>query len=213
MKFQLLSLLLGITASVSAQSANQTGPFYLQIVGQKNSSIIGYASSCHTGAALEGLCYGAGQVPESQVASYQYYFNYTGSPMVDDSPVGQVIWKLPYLDQDGNEATVPQTLSLQYTSNSNVASTEFGLSGECSPGANLGFDADGKLFAWNYIDDSTFVPGIYPYPDGVGKAYYQWYVCWIYYTSYYYQAIGWSTSSPPHNPTCQPVDIQRVFPS
>ncbi|KAI1096562.1 hypothetical protein F5B19DRAFT_151455 [Rostrohypoxylon terebratum] len=213
MKFQLSSLLFGLAALASAQSANQTGPFYLQIVGQKNSSIIGYASSCHTGAALEGLCYGANQVPESQVAAYQYYFNYTGSPMVDDDPVGQVVWKLPYIDQNGNEAAEPQTLSLQYTLNSNVASTMFGISGDYYPAVYVGFDADDKLFAWNYIDDSTFVPGTSPDPSGVGKAYYQWYVCWIYYTGYYYQAVAWSTTSPPHNPTCQPVDIQRVTPS
>ncbi|KAI1213099.1 uncharacterized protein F4807DRAFT_311314 [Annulohypoxylon truncatum] len=211
MKFQLPSLLLGLAAS-AASAQNQTGPFYLQIVGQKNSSIMGYGNSCHTGAGMEGLCYGPGQVPESIVASFEYYFNYTGNTVVDDAQVGQVIWKLPYTDSNGNTALEPQTLGLQFTTDSNVASTNFGL-GECSSDLNVGFDADGKLFAWNYIDDSTFTPGTNPVPSGVGKAYYQWYVCYIYYTGYYYQAIGWSATSPPHNPTCQPVDIIQVFPS
>ncbi|KAI1460604.1 hypothetical protein F4805DRAFT_416447 [Annulohypoxylon moriforme] len=144
MKSQLSTLLLGLAATaVSAQ--NQTGPFYLQIIGQQNSSIIGYAASCHAGAALEGLCMGANQVPDSQVNSYQYWFNFTGSPSVGNFPVGQLIWKLPYTDGSGNTGLEPQALDLEYTVNSNVASTIFGLSGLYSSGLNVGFDGDGKL--------------------------------------------------------------------
>ncbi|KAI0887519.1 uncharacterized protein GGS22DRAFT_157358 [Annulohypoxylon maeteangense] len=214
MKFQLSSLLFGLAASiVSAQDTNQTGPFYLQIVGQQNSSIVGYALSCHTGAALEGLCYRAGQVPDTNAQSYQYWFNYTGYTTVDDAQVGQLIWKLPYTGGNGGSGLLPQVLSLENSVNSNVASTNFGFSGSCSQGLSVGFDADGKLFSWAYIDDSTFTPGTNPFPSGVGKAYYQWYVCWIYYSSYYYQAVAWASSTPPHNPTCQPVEIRQVFPS
>ncbi|KAI2465522.1 hypothetical protein F4781DRAFT_408876 [Annulohypoxylon bovei var. microspora] len=211
MKLQLSSILLGLAASVvSAQDTNQTGPFFLQITGQQNSSINGFANSCHAGAALEGLCYSPGEVPAVTLASYQYWFNYTGYTTVDGAEVGQVTWKLPYTDQNGNAAEEPQLLGLQYILNSNVASTLFGIS---SSGINVGFDTDGKLFGWNYYDDSTFTPGTNPAPDGTGKAYYQWYACYIYYTGYYYQAIGWAASLPPHNPTCEPVDITQVFPS
>ncbi|KAI1393770.1 uncharacterized protein F4822DRAFT_424233 [Hypoxylon trugodes] len=211
MKFQLSALLLGVaTTAVSAQNSNQTGPFYLHIVGGEGSSIDGYAGSCHAGAAIEGVCYGAGGLPDgTDNHSYIYYFNDTLTE-VDGAPVGELIWKLPYTDSDGNSATVDQILGLQYSVNSNVAAPMFGFS---YPYANIGFDADGKLFAYNYVDDSTFTPGTNPAPSGQGKAYYQWYVCWQYFTGYYYQSIAWVVSDPPHNPTCEAVTIIQVFPS
>ncbi|OTB06818.1 hypothetical protein M426DRAFT_318532 [Hypoxylon sp. CI-4A] len=209
MKFQLSSLLFGLAAAVVSAQEEQTGPFYLHITGEDGSSIDGYAGSCHAGAAIEGLCYGSGDLPTGSVSS-QYYFNVTGSSTVNGAPIGVVSWNLPYTGSDGNPASVPQSLTLQYQLNSNVAAPMFGLG---SYGTSLGFDADGKLFAWAYIDDSTFTPGTNPFPTGEGTAYYQWYVCWQYFTSYYYQSVAWATSSPTHNPTCEPVDITRVFPS
>ncbi|KAI1143983.1 hypothetical protein F5Y05DRAFT_407382 [Hypoxylon sp. FL0543] len=208
MKFQLSALLLGVAASaVSAQTANQTGPFYLHITGKEGSSIDGYAGSCHAGAAIEGFCYSAGALPEGSV-SFQYYFNYTGYTVVDGAEVGEIWWKLPYTDGNGNSAFEPQTLGLQYLPNSNVAAPMFGIS---DVAMNVGFDTDNKLFSWFYYDDSTFTPGTNPAPSGEGKAYYQWYVCWQYFTGYYYQSVGWATTTPPHNPTCEPVDITQVF--
>jgi hypothetical protein len=38
----------------------------------------------------------------------------------------------------------------------------------------------------------------------------QWYVCWQYFTGYYYQSVGWTQVGAPHNPTCEPVDITKV---
>ncbi|KAI0841659.1 hypothetical protein F5Y06DRAFT_260051 [Hypoxylon sp. FL0890] len=209
MKFQLSALLLGIAASaVSAQDANQTGPFYLHITGKENKSIDGYAGSCHAGAAIEGLCYSAGALPSSST-SFQYYFNYTGYTVVDGAEVGQVWWKLPYTDSNGNTAYAPQTMGLYYPLPiSNVAAPMFGIS---DVSLSVGFDKDGKLFTWTYYDDATFVPGTSPNPSSEGKAYYHWYVCWQYFTGYYYQSVGWSTTEPPHNPTCEAVDITQVF--
>ncbi|KAL7626387.1 hypothetical protein AAE478_003159 [Parahypoxylon ruwenzoriense] len=209
MKFQLSTALLGLAAAaVSAQSnSNQTGPFYLHITGKDGSPVDGYAGSCHAGAAIEGLCYSAGALPEGS-RSFEYYFNYTGFTTVDDAQVGQLSWMLPYIDQDGNEASVQQVMNLQFLVNSNVAAPVFGFG---SYQVQVGFDADGKLFTYNYFDDSTFTPGTNPIPSGEGKAYYQWYVCWQYFTGYYYQSVGWAQTTPPHNPTCEPVDITQVF--
>ncbi|KAI1104644.1 hypothetical protein F4804DRAFT_306347 [Jackrogersella minutella] len=210
MKFQISALLLSIAASAASAQSNQTGPFYLHITGKEGSSIDGYASSCHAGAAIEGLCYGAGAIPEGGSTSFEYYFNYSGYTAVDNAQVGQLSWKLPYTDGDGNPQSVPQVLGLQYLVNSNVAAPMFGFS---SYSMNLGFDADGKLFGYSYYDDSTFTPGTNPVPSGDGTALYQWYACWQYFTGYYYQSVGWSVTAPPHNPTCEAVDITQVFPS
>lgn len=119
-----------------------------------------------------------------------------------------MIWKLPYLNGT-EQAYVEQTMGLQYSVNSNVAAPMFGF-GSYSY-LPLGFDADGKLFAYSYLDDSTFTPGQNPGQGAEPKAYYQWYVCWQYFTSYYYQSVGWSTTDTPHNPTCEAVDITQVF--
>ncbi|KAI0115203.1 hypothetical protein F4814DRAFT_418585 [Daldinia grandis] len=209
MKFQLSSLLVGIaTAVVSAQDVPQTGPFALHIKGEEGSSIDGYAGSCHAGAAIEGLCYNGGALPDG--ISFQYYFNASTYTKVDDNDVGTLVWKLPYNDGSGNQATVDQALGLQFSLNSNVAELLFGFSNYYF---NVGFDKDSKLFGWTYIDDSTFVPDERPFPTGNGTAYYQWYVCWQYFTGYYYQSVGWTLAGPPHNPTCTPVNITQEFPS
>ncbi|KAI2636359.1 hypothetical protein GGS26DRAFT_548778 [Hypomontagnella submonticulosa] len=208
MKFQLSALFLGLAATTVSAQYNQTGPYYLHITGSKEGSAIdGYAGSCHAGAAIEGLCYSAGGLPEGST-SFQYYFNYTGYNKVGDNEVGDLIWRLHYTDQDGNAAYVEQVLGLSYQINSNVAAPMFGFN---QGNLNIGFDQAKKLFATNYYDDSTFVPGQNPTPNGVGTAYYQWYVCWQYFTGYYYQSVGWTTGGVPHNPTCEPVDIVQEF--
>ncbi|CAJ2506922.1 Uu.00g081080.m01.CDS01 [Anthostomella pinea] len=205
MKFQISAVLLGIAAStVAAQETNQTGPFFLHIKGTDNSSIDGYASSCHAGAAIEGLCYGSGSAPAAGSYSNEYYFNYSGYTTVGDADVGTLSWKLP-VNINGTVENLPQPMSLQYQANSNVAAPMFGFS---SGGFSVGFDDEGKLFGYNYYDDSTFVAGTQP-SAGEGKAYYQWYVCYQYLTGYYYQSIGWAQTVPPHNPTCEPVTITQ----
>ncbi|KAI8964107.1 hypothetical protein F5Y11DRAFT_118087 [Daldinia sp. FL1419] len=208
MKFQLSSLLVGLAATVVSAQDQQIGPFSLHIKGKEGSSIDGYAGSCHAGAAIEGLCYNAGSTPGG--ISFEYYFNTSGYTKVDDADVGRLVWKLPYQTGNDTQATVDQPMTLQFAVNSNVAAPMFGLS---TYYMDVGFDQDGKLFGWNYIDDSTFTPGTNPFPTGNGTAYYKWYVCWQYFTSYYYQSVGWSLTAPPHNPTCEPVDIFQEFPS
>ncbi|XXH05196.1 hypothetical protein Hte_011621 [Hypoxylon texense] len=210
MRSQLSTLLLGLAATAVSAQDTQTGPYYLHITGKEGSSIDGYASACHAGAAIEGLCLGPTELPVGSY-SYQYYFNTSGSNTAGEAPVGTVSWKLPYTDENGNPATVEQVLGLQYQINSNVAAPMFGWG---SSVYNLfGFDADKKLFGYSYYDDSTFTPGTNPVPSGEGIANYQWYVCWQYFTGYYYQSLAWSTTSPPHNPTCEPVDVTQVFSS
>ncbi|KAI0180121.1 hypothetical protein GGR52DRAFT_568880 [Hypoxylon sp. FL1284] len=208
MKFQLSALFLGLAATaVSAQNVTTTGPFFLHFTGKDGSTLDGYATSCHAGAAIEAVCYGAGGVPEATNYT-QYFFNYTGYNSVGDSQAGQVFWNLPYVGENG-QALEEQVMNLQYIVNSNVAGAMFGLGVQTL----FGFDADGRMFGYNYYDDTTFTAGTNPAPNGEASAYYQWYVCWQYFTGYYYQSLAWATSTPPHNPTCEPVDVFQVFPA
>ncbi|KAI0115960.1 hypothetical protein GGR51DRAFT_546234 [Nemania sp. FL0031] len=206
MKFQASAALMGFAAVAVSAQENQTAPFTLHIKGTTpDSEIDGYAISCHAGAAIEGLCYSEG-VADSSSNSVTYLFNYTGFNTVNDDQVGELIWSLPYTDENGNPASVEQAMGMVYQPNSNVAAPLFGFS---SSSFLVGFDSEGELFGYDYVDDSKFVAG-QPPTDYTPKAYYQWAVCWQYFTGYYYQSVAWVQTGAPHNPTCEPVEITKV---
>ncbi|KAH8162734.1 hypothetical protein CIB48_g5513 [Xylaria polymorpha] len=206
MKFQLSAALMGLAATVVSAQETQSGPFNLRIKGTNYSSEInGLGFSCHTGAGISGLCYAKVDQPDNSY-SYAYFFNYTGFNQVGDNEVGTLVWNQPYTDQDGNLATVSQSMGLIYSSTSNVAAPMFGFS---QTDFLIGFDTEGGLFGYNYFDDSKFIAG-QPPTDYTPKAYYQWAVCWQYFTGYYYQSVAWVQVGAPHNPTCEPVEITKV---
>ncbi|KAK6856630.1 hypothetical protein PG995_006817 [Apiospora arundinis] len=212
MKFSVSASILALAASaVHAQAPqNQTGPFFLHITGKDNKTIDGYGGACHAGAAIEGLCFDNGPRPDGDHLNYaSFYFNYTGDQDVDGSEVGVLSWNLQ-LASGSDPAFVPSPMSFTFPTTSNVAQPMFGTSSSTG-GQPVGFDKDGKLFAYGYLDDSTFQPGVPPNPSSQAKAYYNWFVCWQSFSAYYYNAVGWATSLPPHNPTCQAVEIHQVL--
>ncbi|KAI1823068.1 hypothetical protein F4861DRAFT_351449 [Xylaria intraflava] len=202
MKFEVSALVAGLAATVSAQTQHQTGPFSLLVKGVKsNSTINGYLENCHTGAGLSALCYAKGQ----PAADSNYYgFNYTGLSKAGYNNVGTLTYALPVTGDNGPE-TVSQGLGVVYQTTSNVAAPQFGVGG--AP-FDVGFDGENELFGYNYIDDSTFVPGKQPsVGDLVGRPFFHWAVCWQYFTGYYYQSLAWVQSGAPHNPTCEAVTV------
>ncbi|KAI1180400.1 hypothetical protein F4777DRAFT_314390 [Nemania sp. FL0916] len=209
MKFQVSAALIGLAATaVSAQDYIQEGPFGLSIKGTNaGSTIDGYASSCHTGAGISGFCYGVGEAPPP-ANSIEYYFNYTGNNAVGDYQVGTLVWNQPYTGEDG-PALASQGMGLTYLVNSNVAAPMFGYS---QTDFLVGFDSEGELFGYAYINDANFVSG--QFPSGTDAynptALYQWAVCYQYFTGYYYQSVAWIQAGAPHNPTCEPVTITKV---
>ncbi|KAI0024933.1 hypothetical protein F4780DRAFT_483800 [Xylariomycetidae sp. FL0641] len=203
MRCQPSAALAGLSATMGT-AQKQTDPFYLKIKGTTNSSLDGYAGACHAGAAIEGLCYSPGE-PSKGESYAMFNFNYTES-VEEQDPVGTLVWNLPYTDGDNTTHFESQGMGLTYLVNSNVAAPQFGLSTYGT--MNVGFDGD-KLFGATYIDDKSFVPGKFPETIQNGKAY-NWFVCWQYLTSYYYQSVGWAQTLPPQNPTCQPVTITKV---
>ncbi|KAH7041000.1 uncharacterized protein B0I36DRAFT_311921 [Microdochium trichocladiopsis] len=192
---------------VAQQDADQSGPFYLHIKGS-GSDLDGYVSACHAGAAIEGLCYSPGGKPTAdKAASYEYYFNTTGSPQLDNgSPAGILFWRLP-VQINPTTPFAEQPMTFQYSPNSNVAAPLFGF----QDGTLVGFDKDdgNKLFTYAYVDSSTFQPGVQPTTGSYD--YKSWFVCWQYFSGYYYQSVGFATTLPPNNPTCQAVEIVQEF--
>ncbi|KAI0426422.1 hypothetical protein F5Y09DRAFT_318998 [Xylaria sp. FL1042] len=207
MKFQLSAALMGLAATAVSAQDTQSGPFLLHVKGvNPNSTIDGYGGSCHAGAAISGLCYSVLSSIADPTNTYRYYFNYTGFTTVDDDQVGTLVWNQPYTDQDGNTAYESQSMGLVYQPTSNVAAPLFGYS---NGGFLIGFDSEDGVFGYNYYDDSKFVAGQFP-TDYTPKAYYQWAVCWQYFTGYFYQSVAWVQVGAPHNPTCEPVEITKV---
>jgi hypothetical protein len=177
-----------------------------------NDPLPGYAFACHTGAAIEGLCYTAG-ASNSSSTSQQFYFNYTAGQSQNVSGVpttlGTVVWKLPYTSGSGGISYEFEGMGLQYQPNSNVAAPLFGPGLSFASPFSVGFDSNSVLFGASYIDDSTFVAGVNPSSSAGATANYNFYLCWQYFTGYYYQSVGWVQTQPPHNPTCEAISVTR----
>ncbi|KAI2637321.1 hypothetical protein GGS21DRAFT_489096 [Xylaria nigripes] len=205
MKCQVFAALMGLAATTVSAQLQQVGPFHLHVKGTKsNSTVDGFLTNCHTGAGISALCYTAGL---SDAAGSEYYFNFTGATKVGNDSVGSLIYNLPFIGSNGQLSSAPQTMSLVYYTATNIASPMFGLGGTAF---EVGFDSYDKLFGYYYINDSKFVAGVAPTTSIKNMAFYQWAVCWQYFSGYYYQSLGWVQAGAPHNPTCELVSINKV---
>ncbi|KAK3357034.1 hypothetical protein B0T25DRAFT_516548 [Lasiosphaeria hispida] len=205
-----LAALTSSASVVSAQTYNQTGPFFLQVKSD-NATLNGrYLYACHSGAAQETLCIGKVDTPATNRASASFFWNttvYEG----EQSPVGALIWNLALAQNpDGTSMVVSSPMTLDYTPGTNVATTRFGPS-EIDRSVQVGFNNSVMYMTW-WNDDSTFLPGQYP-TGGSSREITNWNLCWVLAGSYYYNALAWVTSGAPHNPTCEAVSVVKVEPS
>ncbi|KAI0155519.1 hypothetical protein BJ166DRAFT_336404 [Pestalotiopsis sp. NC0098] len=199
----LSALLLACAATVTA--FNATGPYGLHITGKEDSSIDGYAGACHAGAAIEGLCYIAGELNDT--TSYQQFnFNYSSydSTTGEVYPYGWLEWELPLSSGDGETTSVPSALQIGLNLGSNVNVALF------YPGyddfTTLQKSENGTLYVSGGVDD-TQNTDTYPNPVVYQGNLTNWYLCYQFTGGYYYQSIAWVNSQPPQNPTCAPVDL------
>jgi hypothetical protein len=196
MRASIIASIFAFTASqVTAQYLNQSAPFYL-VLHSHNSTYDGATlDACHEGAAIEGLCY-AGKLTNT---SQTYTFN-TSSDATPDPVLG-----LPgtlNFELRGGNFNLSSPLEITADITSNVAVPEF-TPGEGS--TNLGFDKEGKMFVFGYIDD-TVTPPAYKQ-----QAFYRWYVC-LTEAGYLYTTLAWVVGThSPENPSCVKVDVLRVF--
>ncbi|CAJ2513673.1 Uu.00g017920.m01.CDS01 [Anthostomella pinea] len=189
--------------ATSAFAQNQTGPFALHITGKTDKTIDGYGASCHSGAAIETLCYSAGAASAS---ANQYYYNYSSySPDTGAvSQPGLITWNLPFTSgANGSSVSYEsQALELQVNLVSNVLPAMFGFGDP----TYFSFHPDnGTFYVGSAVDDSSFnetVP-VEPYVGPIDN----FYLCYQYFEGYYYRSVGWALTTPPHNPSCEPVNV------
>ncbi|PVH83904.1 hypothetical protein DL98DRAFT_613184 [Cadophora sp. DSE1049] len=73
----------------------------------------------------------------------------------------------------------------------------------------VGFDKEDKLFLWGR-DDGSLMPQHEVTEDECYTAVYHWYVCMTKWMTEF-ETVVWSSGDKPDDPTCQKVDIKRVF--
>lgn len=190
---------LALVAGVNAQYyKNQSAPFNLVLTSQNttlNGSTLG---SCHEGAAIEGLCV-TGPLNKD---SGKYTFNYTTTQATEPTGVN-VTGLLTYLLVGGNfQASSPMQLDPVVTSNVAVP-----LLQPSDEGQVVAFDADNKLVILRSSDDTK------PLPNYSSTPLSNWYACTTD-SGYLYQTLAWvvgTETAVPQNPTCQKVEVVRVF--
>ncbi|KUJ23707.1 uncharacterized protein LY89DRAFT_981 [Mollisia scopiformis] len=189
------SILAFAASSVTAQYLNQSAPFYL-VLSSRNTSFDGVSlSTCHEGAAIEGLCLG------SQLSNTSVTYTFNTSSFLTPDPVLGTPGSLNYELEGGNfNLSSPMTISSPITTN--VAVPLFTPSESFT---EVGFDNENKLYVYGTIDD-TVSPPVYKV-----QAFYRWYVC-LTNAGYTYTTLSWVVGPhSPENPSCQEVEVKRVF--
>ncbi|PSN60231.1 hypothetical protein BS50DRAFT_212359 [Corynespora cassiicola Philippines] len=158
-------------------------------------------AACHQGAAIEGLCLSGELYSEPASHSTTFYHNVTaGSDLVDEG--GILGWSLTY----NYNLTAPSSMQFSINPTSNVAIpiiypgwTQYTL---------VNFDESGSMYIPWFVDD-TKSPPEYPSPALKLK---NWYICLTRW-SYLYTTLTWKigVTGEPQNPSCQKVDVTRVY--
>lgn len=73
----------------------------------------------------------------------------------------------------------------------------------------VGFDEEDKLFLWG-CEDGSLMSQHEIHEDECYHAIYHWYVCMTEWKTKF-ETVGWAAGDKPDDPTCQKVEIKRVF--
>jgi hypothetical protein len=220
-----------LLAPVLAQNFTQTyvidqsADFNL-VVQSHNKTLDGQLlGACHNGAAHEALCIaGIPTSPSDDFVSFQ--FNTTryictetnstgtftipcgGDPVDPALLSGTITWWLYYNQGSPDAGRVSQAVYLEWYPWSNVALAQISFS-EYGSGLGVAFDKKGLMNIVAYLDDRLEPASEYlPTPQPL----YRWYICQTQYSGYRYTALTWVFgTNPPQNPTCQKVNVKRVF--
>lgn len=160
--------------------------------------ISGFATACHAGAAFEGLCYNAAGtgVP----GPYDHFYLNSTSPNATD---GSLIWELPFTAQDGTITYYPSAMELLFDLGGNVAVAQFRLGTE---GIFVSLYPNGTFYFPGGVDDSAnnaTEPAPFSYRGDLTN----WNLCYQVTGFYYYYSLGWVSTQPAQNPSCEPVQL------
>ncbi|KAF3000831.1 hypothetical protein E8E13_006841 [Curvularia kusanoi] len=175
-------------------------------VKSTNTTINGTAlGACHQGAAIEGLCL-TGETAQNPPSSYTTFYHnvssYANQPAGATNTDGPLSWIL----RAGGNLTVPSAMYLSLSSASNVANPTF------SPGTEkydvIAFNKDGSAYISVGLDDTVSPPTYFSPNLKVNN----WYICLTRW-SYQYYTLSWKVglTGEPQNPSCQKVDVVRIF--
>lgn len=104
---------------------------------------------------------------------------------------------------------VSQAMRLEYSPWSNVVRPGITFAQYEGSGEAVAFDKDCLLNIIQYQDDTLEPASEYLNPP---KRLYRWYICQTQYSGYRYTTLAWVLGPGlPQNPTCQKVDIKRMF--
>jgi len=195
MRTSILASVLAFTSSLVSAQFNITSKPFALVINSKNKTLDGTALfSCHEGAAIEALCIGK----KLGTNDYQYNFNTSFYDTSNKPKTGYIAWVLK-----GGNFQLSQPLSISPTIFTNVAVPLFT---PAEYGTLVQFDKKNKLNIPGYIDDT-----VSPVDLNAPKDYYRWYVCDTY-VGYAYTTLSWAVGkAAPQNPSCQKVDVVRVF--
>ncbi|KAF2633413.1 hypothetical protein BU25DRAFT_328705, partial [Macroventuria anomochaeta] len=162
--------------------------------------------ACHQGAAIEGLC-PTGETVQVPPSSYTTFYHNVSSAANESAGAANAEGVLSWILRAGGNLTVPSAMSLPPGDlTSNVINPTF------FPGVDrynpVAFEEDGCLYIQTALDDTVSPPSYYN-PNLKVK---NWYICLTRW-SYLYQTLSWKVgvTGSPQNPSCQKVDVIRVF--
>ncbi|KAF2727525.1 hypothetical protein EJ04DRAFT_451164 [Polyplosphaeria fusca] len=172
------------------------------VISHHNETLNGTVlSACHEGAAIEGFCRGP-SISDPLAYGVHFYFNTSASntnPKAADVP-----GVLSYDAVFGDNMTVPSAMSLVPDFTSNVAVPI--IYPNPDQYNEVYFDKNDEMYVLSFRDDTVDPP--------VSKEtkFKQWFVCQTYY-SYTYTTLAWviGKNAKPQNPTCQKVQVQRIW--
>ncbi|KUJ23805.1 uncharacterized protein LY89DRAFT_679118 [Mollisia scopiformis] len=220
------------TGEYSYSGTNQSADFNL-VIQSRNTTLNGaLLGACHDGAAYEGLCIVS---PDSSINRTDNYVRYQWNTTyyICDSYVngvkngscpgfssgnpdpylntGIVTWWLPFYGVNDTQGRVSEAMNIEMNLNSNVALTQI----DFESGTQVAFDKQGLMNILEYYDD-TKEPGSEYLLNANGssapKPQYRWHVCETLWTGYHYTTLTWVLGiHSPQNPTCQDVNVKRVF--
>jgi hypothetical protein len=198
----IISLLFAATASTVSQLTTSSPKFHL-MVQSKNATLNGTVLiACHAGAATKALCTTNITVydqPSWAVHQTTFYHNTSSSANTTVNQPGKLCY-----DQlvNGNES-VPSTMSLPYSTASNISVPIITPGSQGVPDMVL-FDKFGRMGIRQIMNVTT-----YP-PTQKKETYRNWHVC-VTYWAYRYETLAWVDGKKANNPTCQKVEVKRVF--